>query len=133
VYVYPFPPTYDFDFIYRFPYGVYPYSHNGYPYPYPPYSYPYPGCVTVSPETEEAHGGIRLDVPQKDATVVVDGFYVGVVEEFDDDLHHLDLPPGPHHLELQAPGYQTLAFDVNVQPGQTIRYRSSMRPIEPPL
>jgi hypothetical protein len=74
-YIYPYWPLFDLDFYYQFPYGTYPY----YGYPYPPYYYPVP---TPGYETEveaEAVGGVRIDIPQKDATVYVDGFYVGRV------------------------------------------------------
>lgn len=117
---------YDFDFVYRFPYGVYPYSH----YPYPPYGYPVPvpGCVTAEGETE-VKGSLRLEISQKEAAVYIDGFYVGAVEDFNGPTEQITLPPGPHHLELRAAGYQTLTFDVNVQPGKTITYRTPMQPV----
>jgi hypothetical protein len=120
---------YDFDFFYRFPYGIYPYSY----YPYPPYSYPVPpaSCVTVesAPDQGAAEiGTLRLDVPQKHAAVYIDGYYVGEVEDFDGEEERLTLRPGPHHLELRAAGFQTLAFDVNIQPGKTITYRTPMQP-----
>jgi len=116
---------YDFDFVYRFPYGVYPYSN--YPYPHYGYPVPVPGCVTAEGETEGT-GALRLDIPQKQAAVYVDGFYVGTVEDFNDATDPLTLPPGPHHVELRATGYQTLTFDVNIQAGKTITYRTPMQP-----
>jgi hypothetical protein len=120
---------YDFDFFSRFPYGVYPYSY----YPYPPYSYPVPptGCVTVEGAAEEnaaEPGVLRLDVPQEKAAVYIDGYYVGAVEDFNGEAERLTLRPGPHHLELRAVGFQTLTFDVNIQPGKTITYRTPMQP-----
>jgi hypothetical protein len=133
-YVYPFPLIPDFDWVYEFPYGVYPYSrYYGYPYPHAPYVYPYP---PPDPEWMEeapgAYGSLRLDVPQEAATVYVDGFYVGVVSDFNGVTERLDLMPGPHHVELRAPGYETAAFDVNVRPGQTITYRSGLQPMAAP-
>ena len=120
----------DFDFVYRFPYGIYPYSNYPYPYPYPPYGYPVPvpGCVTAE-EGTDATGAVRLDIPQKDAAVYIDGFYVGRVEDFDDATKQLTLRPGPHHLELRATGYQALTFDVNIKAGDTITYRTPMQPL----
>lgn len=120
---------YDFDLFYRFPYGIYPFSY----YPYPPYSYPVPptACVTAEGATEgEAAepGALRLDIPQKEAAVYIDGYYVGAVEDFNGEAERLALRPGPHHLELRAAGFQTLTFDVNIQPGKTITYRTPMQP-----
>ena len=68
-YVYPFAPFVDFDFVYRFPFGVYPYSRYGYSeYPYR-FIFPPPGCVTTE---LEGHGSVRIDVPQREATVLVE-------------------------------------------------------------
>ena len=115
----------DFDFAYRFPYGVYPYS----PFIYPPYEYPLPaaGCVTAEGETQGT-GAVRLDIPQKEAAVYIDGFYVGAVDDFDSATEQLTLRPGPHHIELRATGYQTLSFDVDIRTGKTITYRTPMQP-----
>jgi hypothetical protein len=124
-YIYPFTPFVGFDFAYRFPFGAYPYSRYGDPeYPYR-FIFPPPGCVTSELET---HGSVRIDVPQRDATVLVDGFYVGVVEDFNGTLEHLNLMPGPHHIELHAPGFEATGFDVNIEVGRLIVYRTSMRP-----
>lgn len=127
-YIYPYYPIWDFDFRYEFPYGAYPYWRYG--YPYPPYLYPgleaVPNCVAAE---ADAHGSVRIDIPQKDAEVYVDGFYVGVVEDFNGTRETLNLVPGPHRLELRAPGYETLTFDVNVEVGRTITYRTGMQPV----
>jgi hypothetical protein len=50
------------------------------------------------------------------------------VEDFNGDHEQLNLTPGPHRLEIRAPGYQTATFDVNVQAGKTITYRSALQP-----
>ncbi len=78
-----------------------------------------------------AYGGVRIDLPQRDAQVFVDSYYTGIVNNFDGALQHLDLTPGPHHLEVRAEGYDPIAFDVNVQPGQTITYSADMIPARP--
>lgn len=127
--IYPYWPLFDLDLYYQFPYGPYPYY--GYGYAYPPYYYPVP---TPGYETEveaEAPGSVRIDIPQKDATVYVDGFYVGIVEDFNGDKEPLNLTPGPHRLEIRAPGYETATFDVNIQSGRTIRYRTALQPASP--
>lgn len=125
-YIYPFTPFAGFDLVYRFPFGPYPSSRFGYPeYPYR-FVFPPPGCVTTEVDT---HGSVRIDVPQREAAVHVDGFYVGVVEDFNGTSEHLNLTPGPHHIELQAPGFETTAFDVNIEAGHVIVYRTPMRPV----
>ena len=41
---------------------------------------------------------------------------------------HVNLTPGPHHIELHAPGFEATVFDVNIEVGQLIVYRTPMRP-----
>jgi hypothetical protein len=92
--------------------------------------FPPPGCAASE---IEAHGSLRLDLPQREAAVSVDGFYVGVVDDFNGVTEHLNLKPGPHHLELRAPGYETVTFDVNIEAGRTITYRTPMPPAGSPV
>ena len=125
-YIYPYWPLFDLDFYYQFPYGTYPYYRYG--YPYPPYYYPVPAPEYETDIEAEAAGSVRIDIPQRDATIYVDGFYVGMVEDFNGDTEQLNLVPGPHHLEIRAPGFQTAIFDVNIQSGKTITYRTALVP-----
>jgi hypothetical protein len=88
--------------------------------------FPPPGCVTSD---LEAHGSLRVDVPQREAEVFVDDFYAGIVDDFDGSAGHVNLTPGPHHIELRASGLKTVTFDVNVEAGRTIVYRTPMRAV----
>jgi hypothetical protein len=128
----PFRPGVDLYFGFGYPgfYGAYGYPWYGYPgYAYPWYGYPaygYPGyAVGVRP-----YGSVRIDLPQKDAEVYADGYFAGNVDNFDGRFHHLNLEPGPHKIEVRAAGFETIMFDVNVEPGQTITYRAAMRPAQ---
>ena len=49
-------------------------------------------------------GALRLKVKPVEASVYVDGYYVGVVDDFDGVFQRLRLEPGPHHLEIRAAG-----------------------------
>ena len=69
-------------------------------------------------------GAIRLKVKPSNASVYVDGYYVGVVDDFDGTFQHLNLEPGAHKIEIRAPNAPPIAFDVNVRPGETITYRA---------
>ena len=126
--IYPYPPVFHPGFVYRFPYGVYPYYQWG--YPYAPYWYPWPGYpvsppydLTVSPEQ---YGTVQLDVTPRTASVVVDGFYAGTVDDLDNGQLHL--MPGPHHIELQLEGYQTGTFDVHVQANHSVKFQTTLAP-----
>ena len=95
--------------------------HYGYDglYPFgavPPVFYnPSPGAVL---------GGLRITDAPRDAQVFADGYYVGIVDDFDGFFQHLNLEPGPHRIEIHSPGYQPVAFDVVIQPGQTVTLRA---------
>jgi hypothetical protein len=106
---------------YGYPYA-YPYGYYGYPYgAYPGYydGYGYFGVAAGHP-----YGGVRIQGAPRDAQVFVDGYYAGVVDDFDGTFQHLNLEPGAHRIEIRGQNAQPLAFDVNVRPGETITYRA---------
>lgn len=115
-------------------YGGYPYAfgapyYGGYPaHGYPAYGYPAYGAAGPY----GVYGGVRINLPQKDAEVYADGYFVGRVDDFDGTFQQVNLEPGPHHVEVRAPGFEPIAFDVNVEPGRTITYRAGMRPSAQP-
>ena len=39
----------------------------------------------------------------------------------------LTLTPGRHRIEVRASGYQTMAFDADVTPGQVIPYQGTLQ------
>ncbi|HTV00243.1 MAG TPA: hypothetical protein VMF13_06895 [Luteitalea sp.] len=71
-------------------------------------------------------GGVRITDAPRDAQVFADGYYAGIVDDFDGFLQHLNLEPGPHRLEIHTPGSGAISFDVVVQPGRTITLRADV-------
>jgi hypothetical protein len=122
-------PRFSLAFGLGYPYGYYgyPYAYGypfGYAYGYPGYGYyGYPGYVVAGRPT----GGVRITDAPRNAEVYVDGYYAGIVDDFDGVFQHVDLEPGPHKIEIRAQGHDAMAFDVRVEPGQTITYRAAMR------
>ncbi len=113
-------------------YGYSPYANGWYGYGYPAYGYgpyAYQGSVGVAPG--RPYGGVRIDLPERDAEVLVDGYYAGIVDDFDGTFQELKLEPGPHRIEIRAEGFEPVAFDVDVEFGRTITYRTRLRPQEP--
>jgi hypothetical protein len=103
-------------------YGAYPYGYGG------GYGYGYGGPRGyVSAAPGRAYGGVRIDLPERDAEVYADGYYAGIVDDFDGALQRLELEAGPHRIEIRADGFEPVAFDVNVEPGRTITYRTELR------
>ena len=108
-----------------------PYWYPGYAYgPGYGYGYGWGGYPTWS-EYAEDQGGIRLDMKPRDAQVYVDGYYAGIVDDFDGSSQHLTLDTGHHKIEVRAPGMETLTLDVNILRRETIRYRGGLRPLQP--
>lgn len=108
----------------------------GYPFAYSRYNYGYPGYYRSSPGyygayARSGHARLRiLDAP-RDAHVIVDGVYVGIVDDFDGRLQHLELTPGVHQIEIRARGFAPIVFDVNAIDGRTITYRAQLLPNRP--
>jgi hypothetical protein len=103
-----------------FGYGYYGGYYGGYYDPYYPW-YPGYGPYGYAPVAVGGiDGSLRLRVQPVDAQVYVDGFYAGVVDDFNGAFERLHLQPGPHHVEVRAPRYETLGVDVMIRPDQTI-------------
>lgn len=113
-------------------YGPYVYGYGfGYPalgyggHGYPVYGYRGYGARF------RPYGGVRIDLPQRDAEVYTDGYYAGTVDDYDGAFQQLNLEPGPHRIEIRAPGFTPITFEVNTEPGRTVTYRSALRPAQP--
>ena len=76
-------------------------------------------------------GELRLRVTPRHAQVFVDGYYAGIVDDYDGILQSLKMETGPYHIEIISPGYETLEFDVRINPGQKINYRGDLIPMRP--
>jgi hypothetical protein len=126
----PYPRSYVVPYGYR-PYGYRPgWSLNLYfGQPYSTYGYPaYPyaqgyGYYSVIPG--RAYGALRIVDAPPDAQVLVDGYYAGVVDNYDGVFQHLNLEVGPHHIEIEAAGYPPVAFDVRIEPGRTVTFSAT--------
>src|SRR5688572_27674963 len=76
-------------------------------------------------------GELRLRVSPRHAQVFVDGYYAGIVDDYDGMLQSMKMEDGPYHIEIVAPGYAPLEFDVRILPGQKITYRGDLLPQRP--
>jgi hypothetical protein len=105
---------------YSSPYGypVYAMPAQWGPYPYP---YPYPFHPPADPG-----GAIRLEVKPKQAEVYVDGYYAGVVDDFDGTFQRLRVPPGEHTITLYMDGYHSVTQKIYLEPDNTFRIKYTM-------
>ena len=97
------------------------------------YGSPYSGRVYgyMGPQTYGSRvyfGDVRLMVRPREAAVYVDGYYAGIVDDFDGVFQRLTLEVGPHQIELDAPGLEPQYYDVYVDPAQTVTIRSDLYP-----
>ena len=110
-----------------------------YPYPMQPYGYGY------RYRTYEPEASVRLEVKPKEAEVYVDGYYAGIVDDFDGTFQRLRVEPGEHELELWLDGYRTVRQKVYLTQDNTFRVKYQMerlaagqapepkpQPIDPP-
>jgi hypothetical protein len=140
-YRYARPYPYAYPYYYPYPYSYPPY---GYPYPppsaypppypssgyppsaYPPSGYPPAGSVGVQGPSQVNTGGVSFEITPATAELFVDGQAVGTVGQFTPTSQPLGLTAGRHHIEIRAPGYRTMEFDVDVIAGQVIPYQGAL-------
>jgi len=107
------------------PFWYDPWYGYGYQYPFgpPPFRYPYyafdPGA------------SIRVEVTPKEAEVYVDGYYAGVVDDFDGVFQRLPVFPGEHDIELYLDGYRTVKQRVYATPRRTFKLKYKMEHLGP--
>ncbi len=115
-------------------YSPYYYGYGyGYGYGYPYHGYPYYGAGYYGyyGGRYSYTGSVRLKVKPRDAEVLVDGYYVGTVDDFDGTFQSLKLEPGPASIEVRAPGFESFRLDVMVLAGRKITYEEIMKAGDP--
>ena len=93
-----------------------------YPYAYPPPPYYYGGRRYDIAEA-------RLEIKPKTAQVYLDGYYVGVVDDFDGAWQRLDMPSGEHEITVYLQGYQTYHQRTLFRPGQDYHFKAILEPL----
>ena len=76
-------------------------------------------------------GSVRLKIKPRDAAVHVDGYYVGIVDEFDGTFQKLRVEVGPHVITVKKPGFAPLEFKVRVVYDHTLTLQGEMLPEGP--
>jgi hypothetical protein len=115
-------------------YGRFGYYYDPYDYWYSPYYYS--GYYGYSPSYYRRgrgygygyrdSGSVRIIVDPNRTRVYVDGYYAGVVDDFDGILQRLNVPPGRHDITLKLEGYRTQHFKVYVPVDDTIKIHYDM-------
>jgi hypothetical protein len=92
---------------------------GGYPYPYPPYRY----AVRDS--------AVRFDVKPTQTAVYLDGYYAGVVDDYDGVFQRMYTVPGGHEITLYLEGYRTYTERVYLSPDNTFKFHHRMEKLLP--
>jgi hypothetical protein len=97
------------------------------PYPWwPRTAWPYAYYPVFDDRAE-----IRLLVTPTEAAVYVDGYYAGVVDDFDGFFQRLPLPPGPHEILFYLEGYRTVHQRLYLAPDSDSKLRHTMERLAP--
>jgi hypothetical protein len=101
-------------------------------YFYDPYFGPYPWWTrTAYPywyyPVYDYRAELRVVAMPKEAAVYVDGFYAGIVDDFDGVFQSLPLAPGGHEVTLYLEGYRTGHWNVYLRAGSTFKLHDTLQ------
>jgi PEGA domain-containing protein len=91
--------------------------------------YPTSGQGTYSASSAQDEGKLRLKIKPRQAEVYVDGYFVGIVDDFDGLFQRLHLDTGPHRVEIRAPGFEPLEINVRISLDHTTTYEGELKKI----
>ncbi len=118
-------------------YYGYPY-YGGYPYYASPFWYGYPWFPYASPYGPYPYYGyygyessVRLEVTPKEAEVYVDGYYAGIVDDFDGTFQRLRVARGEHELTVYRDGYRPFRQKVYLGAGSTFKVKQALEALAP--
>jgi hypothetical protein len=69
---------------------------------------------------------VKFDVKPKNAAIYVDGFYAGIVDDFDGAFQRLRTAPGGHEITLYLDGYRTITEKAYLSPDHTFKIQHRM-------
>jgi hypothetical protein len=86
-----------------------------------------------APEPEPVTPGrLFLDIQPGGSQIFADGYYVGLAEDFGAQRGGGLIDAGIHRIDISATGYEPVAVEVRVTPGQSITYRAALKALPPP-
>ena len=88
-------------------------------YPPGPYQYRFAG--------PESH--LRLVVTPKEASVYVDGYFAGHVDDYDGALQRLHVEAGPHEIVIYLKGHRSMREKLYLSPNATRKVSGTLEPL----
>ncbi|MBK5256368.1 MAG: PEGA domain-containing protein [Vicinamibacteria bacterium] len=110
-------------------YGLYGYGYGyyDYGYAYGDYSGYYPSASYRSYRYRSGNvAQLRTLVEPSKTRVYVDGYYAGIVDDFDGLFQRLNVSPGRHDIAFKLEGYKSHTFAVYANRDQTLKIRWDM-------
>lgn len=89
---------------------------------------PYPGFFY---DARYQVAELRIDVEPRHAQVFVDGYYAGIVDDFDGVFQRLRVEPGGRTITIYLEGYRTEERRLYLRPGSDHRLRFTLQPLAP--
>jgi hypothetical protein len=110
--------------------GFYYHPYFGFYYgPYYGPFYPYPGPYFG--QLPYSTSAIRVRVKPVETQVYINGYYAGIVDDFDGVFQRLYLPAGQHAIELHLDGFRSYHQKLYAGPGDTLEITHQMQPLRP--
>ena len=120
---YYYPAFYRTSLFYRGGWGYDPWFYG------PAYSFQFP--IYGPYARYDRSGSMRLQVSPQQTEVFVDGYYAGIVDDFDNVFQRLNVEPGEHELLLYLAGHRPFQQRIYLQPGKTFNIKHTMEPLGP--
>ena len=77
-------------------------------------------------------GRLILDIAPATAQVFVDGYYVGVPEDFSAGRGGGLLRAGPHHIDISADRHEPVSVELMLSADHPVTYRAALKGFPPP-
>jgi hypothetical protein len=71
---------------------------------------------------------LRIQVNPSQAEVYVDGYYAGIVDDFDGVFQRLHVTPGGHEITLRLDGFRTWSAEIYAAPQSTVKLHQDLIP-----
>jgi hypothetical protein len=91
--------------------------------PFAPYGYYVGGYRYLS--------SVRVQATPREAQVYVDGYFVGLVDDFDGWSQRLRLEPGEYEIQLYLEGFRPVSEKILLRPDSTFKLRRTMEKLGP--
>ena len=71
----------------------------------------------------------RIEVKPREGQVYLDGYFVGMVDQFDGVFQRLDLPAGEHDVTVYLKGYRPFRQKTLFRPGESYHFKAILEPL----